>query len=479
MGLKKNIFYSGLLTSLNYIFPLIVYPYISRVLGVANIGLVNFIDSIINYFILFSMMGITIMGIREIAISKNNPKKLEETFSSLITLNTISTVITLIGLILVTLIIPQLRQNYSLMMVGAIKLVGNLFLIEWFYKGIEDFKFITFRSISIRTLYVISVFIFVHKSDDVVTYFLLTSLSIVLNAIINVAYSRKFVSFSLRTIHIKKYLSSFFTLGLYMLLTSMYTTFNITYLGFTCGDIQVGYYSTATKLYSIFISLFSAFTAVMMPRMSSLLAESKIDEFKHKFEQSINILTITTIPFIIFVLFFAKDIVYIISGPGYQGAIIPMRIIIPLMFIIGYEQILVIQTLMPLQKDKIIFRNSIIGAIVSIAINISIVNYLGAVGSAINWVICEIIIFLLSQYAVNRIINISFNIRQLLISISKYLPLCLIFYIISLKIHATTITLFIGLTCLIIYFLIINILFTSKDNVFRNFIKKDLLNRHQ
>ena len=149
------------------------------------------------------------------------------------------------------------------------------------------------------------------------------------------------------------------------------------------------------------------------------------------------------------------------------------------MFIIGYEQILVIQTLMPLKKDKIIFRNSIIGAFVSIAINILIVKYLGAIGSAINWVICEFLIFILSQYAANRIINISFNIRDLLISISKYLPLCLIFYIISLKIHATTITLFIGLTFLIIYFLIINILFTSKDNVFRNFIKKDLLNRHQ
>ncbi len=471
MGLRKNVFYSGILTSINYVFPLIVYPYISRVLGVANIGLVNFIDSIINYFILFSMMGITIMGIREIAISKNNPKRLNETFSSLLSLNTISTAITLVFLILTTLLIPQLRQNYNLMIVGAIKLTGNLFLIEWFYKGIEDFKFITFRSISVRFIYVISVFLFVRKSDDVIIYFLLTSLSIVLNAIINIIYSRKFVSFSLQDINLRKYISSFFTLGLYMLLTSMYTTFNITYLGFTSGDIQVGYYTTATKLYSISISLFSAFTTVMMPRMSSLLAENKIDEFKHKYQQSISILTLLTIPFIIFVLFFAKEIVYIISGPGYEGAITPMRIIIPLMFVIGYEQVLVIQTLMPLKKDKIIFRNSIYGAIISIAINIAIVRHMGATGSAINWVICEFFIFILSQSAVKKSLQIELNMKEILLTISKYIPLCLIYYILSAKIQKPIVITITGLLCLIVYFMFANTIFASKNNVFKDFLR--------
>ena len=84
MSIKINIFYSLVLTTANYIFPLLVYPYVSRVLGVEGIGICNYIDSIINYFVLFSMLGISIIGIREIASVKENRNKLDVKFTSLI-----------------------------------------------------------------------------------------------------------------------------------------------------------------------------------------------------------------------------------------------------------------------------------------------------------------------------------------------------------------------------------------------------------
>ena len=289
-NLKRNIIYSGILTTANYIFPLVTYPYVSRVLGVDKIGICNFVDSIINYFILFSMLGISIIGIREIAKNKNTKEGLNRTFNSLFFLNTISTTIMLILLIIAINMVPKLYENKELMYIGALKLVFNYLLIEWLYKGLEDFKFITNRTVIIKCLYVISVFLFVHDANDYKLYYLLLSLMIILNAIVNILYSRNIVKYSLSNICIKPFIKPFIILGIYMLLTSMYTSFNVAYLGFVAGEIEVGFYTTATKLYSIILSVFTAFTGVMLPRMSALIAEHKIDEFKSLLDKSVNLL---------------------------------------------------------------------------------------------------------------------------------------------------------------------------------------------
>jgi O-antigen/teichoic acid export membrane protein len=91
MNFKRNFMFNSLLTASGYVFTLLTYPYISRVLGLSNVGIVNFVDGLINYFILFAMMGVGTVGIREVAINKNDRNELSKTFSGVITLNTIST----------------------------------------------------------------------------------------------------------------------------------------------------------------------------------------------------------------------------------------------------------------------------------------------------------------------------------------------------------------------------------------------------
>ena len=131
MGVKRNFIYSSILTCANYVFPLITYPYVSRVLGVTNIGICNFVDSIINYFILFSMMGVSAVGIREIAGSMNDSQRQSRIFSSLLTLNGIATFIMLVALFISIYVIPELYEHRNLMYIGAARLVANLFLVEW------------------------------------------------------------------------------------------------------------------------------------------------------------------------------------------------------------------------------------------------------------------------------------------------------------------------------------------------------------
>lgn len=468
-SLKSNILYSSILTTAGYVFPLITYPYVTRVLGVEKIGLCNFIDSIISYFILFSMMGISVTGIREIANAKNNQIKLNSVFSSLILLNTIFTIIALLGLGITYFLSDKIHEHPSLILIGAIKLLFNYLLIEWLYKGLEDFKYITLRTVIVRIAFVIAIFVFVKNIDDYRIYYALISFMTIANAIVNIIYSKKFVSFTFKDITIKPYLKSFIILGINQLLISMYTTFNVAYLGFISSDVEVGYYTTSTKMYGIILSLYTAFTGVMLPRMSSLAYEQNKGEFLRLFNKSISILLCFSIPIILYVEFYAPELIQLIAGPGYEGANTPMRIVMPLVFIIGYEQVLIVQTLMPLKKDSIIFRNSIIGAVVGVGLNIVLVPFFYAIGSALVWMLSETLILVLAQIAVKKTLNQSFPFKNLIQLISYYLPLLIIYLIFTeyfshpnLYITSAIVT--------VIYFVILHRL-VLKDDI-GNYIKR-------
>ena len=425
-NIKKNVFYSTFLTTANYIFPLITYPYVSRVLGVTNIGICNFVDSIINYYSLFAMMGMTTVAIREISISKDDKKQLSKTFSSLLTLNLVTTFIMIVALVASTLFVPRLYENKELMFVGAFKLLFNTLLIEWLYKGLEDFKYITTRSIIVRCVYVALVFILIRKADDYLLYYFLTVLITILNGAINFIYSRRFVRFTFRDLSFTPYLKSFFILGIYSLLTSMYTTFNTAYLGFVGGNEQVGYYATATKLHHILLGVFTAFTGVMLPRMTSLLSEGKREEFNVYFHKSIDVVFSFAFPLICLSIVFADQIVRIISGAGYEDAVPCMQIIMPLIFIIGYDQILTIQILLPLKRDKDVLIISVIGAIVGVAANLLLVPHLKSIGSSLVWLLSEMIVLTLAQYFAMKQTGLHFRYKHLIKYLISAIPILII-----------------------------------------------------
>lgn len=470
MSIKKNFIYNSILTTASYIFPLITFPYVSRVLGVTNIGICNFVDSIINYFVLFSMMGVQTMGIREIAKVKGNKAQMSSAFTNIVVLNLIFVFIFSIILFIAIQIVPQFSEHKTLMYVGFGKLLATFMLIEWLYKGVEDFKYITIRSIIIRFLFVISVFVFVRKQDDYPIYFALLIIAEGVNAVINCIHARKYVKIVLTQIRPFLYLSPFLVLGCYALLTQMYKSFNIVYLGFISNTTEVGYYTTATKLHTIFLALFSAFTGVMLPRMSSLIASQKTEEFKKKIEQSYSVLVYFSIPVMVFGICYASDIIALISGPGYEGAVFPLMIVFPLVFIIGFEQILVHQILLPLKKDREVFINSTLGAIVGISANLLFVRSLGCIGSALVWTVSEIAVMISAIYTVNKTISLSGYFRKLFNNFVYSIPAILICLIIKETKLSGIILMAISSTLVFIYYTFLHV-FYIKDKFFLSLFK--------
>lgn len=425
-SVRKNIAYSIVLSSVQYIVPLIVFPYVSRVLGPDRLGLVNFIDGTIEYFIILSMLGMGTLGIREIARHKGDQAALSATFSSLLSLNFISTLIACAVLAGAYLMVDSLRQNPELIAIGVFKLLFTFLLIEWLYKGLEEFRFITIRTLLVRLTFIIAIFLFVRGSGDYLAYYIILVAAVVGNALINLIYSRRYVRFSFSRLRIREFVKPFLVLGCYAVLTAMYTTFNVMYLGFVSDDAQVAYYTTSAKIYAIIIAMFTAFTGAMMPRLSALLADGNDSEFRRYIAKSVGLLMAFSVPIVVFGAVMAPEIVNLVSGPAYDGAITPLRIVMPLIFIIGYEQILVYQILIPSQRDHTVFINSIIGAALGLTLNILIVPHLAATGSALVWLGCECAILLLSQVAVFKVKAISFPIAGFLKNIAAYLPMAAI-----------------------------------------------------
>lgn len=450
-SLKKNFIYNAILTMSGYIFPLMVYPYVSRVLGVANIGACNFVDSIVEYFTILSMMGMNTIGIREIAKCKNDQQKLDNVFSQLFSLNTLTTITAIIILIIATNIVPKFAPYKDLLYIGVGKLFFNYMLINWFFQGLENFKYIAARTIFVKILFVISVFLFVKTETDVKLYYFLVALTWAGNGIINFIYAKKYVSFNFTLKINKAIIGSFFILGVYWFMNSMYTTLNVAFLGFATNDIEVGYYTTANKLLTVIMTMFTALTSVMVPRVSVALKSNDNSEAKALIRKAINALMLFAIPLIFFVFPFSQELIYLMSGKGYEGATTPLQIMTPLFFLVGYDQIIVLQTLLPMGKDKDILRNSILAASVGIISNIFLTLNFGKNGSAIVLILAELSVLLSSQFCVIKYLGLKIPFKLIIKHIIGFSPIIIICYVIKYFINSYVISLIVSASIICCY----------------------------
>jgi O-antigen/teichoic acid export membrane protein len=212
-------------------------------------------------------------------------------------------------------------------------------------------------------------------------------------------------------------------MGIYALLVHVYTSLNSVWLGFVTNTDEVGYFTTATRLYSIVMALLISFTNILFPHVSNLLAEGHTTEFWQKINSAFDVLLVFAFPTAIFLFVAGPSLLHLFAGDGYEGAYLPMRIISPLVLIVGTEQILVIQILMAMHEDRTVLKNSFTGALVAILLNLLITSSLGAPGSAIVWVISELCIMILSIVFIRRRYHFSIPYRKFIHYVVAYLPL--------------------------------------------------------
>ena len=170
-SIKKNFAYKSVLNLSSYLAGFITFAYTAHIFGAERIGLVNFVDNTVSYFLLFATMGIGLLGVREIAAVRHNERERSRVFANILGLNLAFTAVTLIVYIIAVASIPRFSEHPEMFFIGGAKIIFTALVVEWFFSGMENFRYITLRSIAVRVLYVLSVLVFIRNRDQYILFF--------------------------------------------------------------------------------------------------------------------------------------------------------------------------------------------------------------------------------------------------------------------------------------------------------------------
>ena len=383
-SLKLNFIMNAILTMSSFIFPLITFPYVSRILQPVGTGRVAFATSLITYFNMFAQLGIPTYGVRACAKVRDNREELTRTAHELLFINLFMSLLSYIGLGAALFFIPRLREEKALYLVISLTIFLSAVGMEWLYKALEQYTYITVRSITFKFAALIAMFLLVHEKDDYVIYGGITIFASSASNIFNWIHARKYIDRKwIGNYHIKKHLKAIFIFFSMACATMIYTNLDAVMLGFMKTDEDVGYYNAAVKIKTILVSIVTSLGTVLLPRVSYYVEHGQMDKFREISAKALNFVVLAAVPLMIYFMIFARYGIYFLSGSAYEGSILPMQIIMPTLLFIGITNILGIQILVPLGKEKIVLYSEIAGAVTDLILNTLLIPPYAYAGAAL------------------------------------------------------------------------------------------------
>ena len=190
-SLFKNMLYKILLNVFNLIVPILVGTYVNRALGVSSLGKVQFAESIFNYFFIFASFGVYQYGLREMSRLKNDREKVSQLFTSLFTISFVSGIAALLFYLSFSYLGYSEKSTFPILLIFAFNFVVNIFYVEWVNEAMENYDFITIKTIIVRSIYVILIFIMVNTPEDYHEYAILLVFSMFMNNIVSFIYIKR------------------------------------------------------------------------------------------------------------------------------------------------------------------------------------------------------------------------------------------------------------------------------------------------
>lgn len=385
------------------LFPLITFPYASRILHPEGIGKVNFASSIISYFIVLSELGIAKYAIREIPKIKSDRKLLSKFTRELYIISSISFLISYILFVLALIFIPRLRNDKLLLLICSTKIFFDTFGIEWFYNGLEKFKYISIRSVIFQFASLFYLFIFVHSENDYIHYAIFGLILGTLSNVSNIILLPKYIDFNLDVkIELRKHFKFIFFFFGMTIATSLYEILDTSMLGFLSTEREVGLYSAGIKLNRMSVEVLTAICAVFLPRLSKYFSENSEDKFYGLIDKGIKIFIILGFPIMTGIFLLSKPLVLLFFGDSFINAIYPMRIVSPIIIFISISNLLSAQVFPAINKEKISLFTYITAACFNIIMNFLLIPKYGASGAAISTLLAEFVAFIIPCFILRR-----------------------------------------------------------------------------
>ena len=419
-SIKFNFMMNSFLTASSIIFPLITFPYVSRVLGPIGLGKVSFALSITSYYSMFAQLGIPTYGIRTCAKIRDNKEELTRTVQEIMIINLVMCFIVYIAFLISLTFISKFRIDTSLFVILSLSIIFNALGVEWLYKSLEQYKYIAIRSIVFKIIALIAMFLMVRKQSDYIVYGGLSILAAVGSNIFNFVNLRNLIYVTpISNYQFKRHLKPITIFFAMSVATTIYTHLDTVMLGFMKSDSDVGYYNAAVKIKGLLVNFVASLGTVLLPRVSYYIESGLREEFVKLTKKALNFVVLLAIPLMIYFIIFAKQSILCIAGKNYTNSITPMIIIMPTILFIGLTNIIGIQILVPLGREKVVLTSEIIGAIFNIIINILLIPKLVSSGAAIGTLVAELMVFVVQCYSLrNYVIPILKNMHWFKLSVS-------------------------------------------------------------
>ncbi len=401
------------------IFPMITFPYVSRVLGKNYYGKINFSNSIISYFILIAGLGITNYAIREGSRVKNDPKQLTKLCNEIFSINLISTFISYILLFLVIKIYKKLDDYTILLIIQSGAIIFTTIGTDWYNSIFEDFLYITIRYIVCQTLAIVLMFLLVKTHDDYIKYAFTSIIGGILANISNLFYIRNKYKQKIRftfKLNLKKHLKPIMILFGTSIASLIYINSDVTILGILKNDTEVGLYSVSAKIYTLVKQVMNALLIVSLPRISNEIANVGLEKVNIHLNKILKYLLIIAIPSCVGLFMLSKNIIVLISGNEFVAATISLKILSISLLFSTLACFYVNTILIPFRMEKIALNATIISAATNIVLNVILIPYYGKDAAAFTTLISELIMVSVGIVSTRKLVRIHIG-SELYISI--------------------------------------------------------------
>lgn len=408
--IKFNFIMNMLLTVSNFLFPLITFPYISRVLTPIGTGKVAFAYSIVSYFTIFAAFGVANYGIRACAQVRNDKEKLSKTVQEILFINFILMLFVYLIYFIGIYFIPELQKEKELFFISGLNILFTIIGVEWLYRGVEQYLYITLRSIIFKLIAFVLVFVYVKSSKDYSIYAFIIIFATVGSGIVNLYNLRKIIYLKFfNNYNIRKHIKPMMILFITTIAVAFYVNVSVALLGFMQGSEEVGYYNAAYRIKDIMVSIITSLGAVLLPRLSYYIENGMQDQFDDVIKKSMQFIFIMSLPLVMFCIIFARPSVLLLAGSAYEGSILSLQILAVIIFIVGISNLTGIQMLIPLRQEKYLCYSVVVAAIINILLNYFLIPNYAAIGTAIAVVIAELSVLLIQIYVLKTYRKVLFG----------------------------------------------------------------------
>ncbi len=399
-SITVNLITNGIKTLMSVLFPLITFPYASRVLGTVGIGKVNYAASIISYFALVASLGINTYAVREGARIRDDREEFNKFAKEILNINLCTTVISYTALF-IFLNMPVLKGYKTLLVISSAGIVFTTIGMEWLFVIREEYTYITKRAVLFQFVSLILLFLLVRSKDDYYWYAALTVISSGGSAILNLWHSRKFVDWRKSYAYeYKRHLKPIFFIFGTSLASSIYMTMDTTMLGAMKGDSAVGVYTAAVKINLVISTLIGTISSTILPRVSYYIGNGQKKEYENLMKSSMDILLMISVPAAVGMICTSDILILLFSGSAFLAGTTAAKILSAKVLVGAVNRVFAYQICTPYKKDKEVLISTASGAVFNLIANAVLIPTVGVTGAAIATLCSELVVFLvLAKYA--------------------------------------------------------------------------------